>query len=164
MICLSLFCKTYPLAHPIFFLTTALNMTERPTTYITIRKPGNIDKMYHELDKATANDGLVRAALTVLQDSVHNITMETNKLNLHVINHKQQIDQLESKVSRWLTVITIFDPHLSLRGIQPSPLELCTIHYLQGSATPDYQFVGMRNFHVARRPCSRVGLGQESPL
>lgn len=75
-------------------------MTERPTTYITIRKPGNIDKMYHELDKATANDGLVRAALTVLQDSVHNITMETNKLNLHVINHKQQIDQLESKVSR----------------------------------------------------------------
>ena len=98
MICLSLFCKTYPLAHPIFFLTTALNMTEKPTTYITIRKPGNIDKMYHELDKATANDGLVRAALTVLQDSVHNITMETNKLNLHVINHKQQIDQLESKV------------------------------------------------------------------
>ena len=134
-------------------------MTERPTTYITIRKPGNIDKMYHELDKATANDGLVRAALTVLQDSVHNITMETNKLNLHVINHKQQIDQLESKVSRWLTVITIFDPHLSLRGIQPSPLELCTIHYLQGSATPDHQLVGMRNFHVARRPCSRCRIG-----
>ena len=56
--------------------------------------------MYHELDKATANDGLVRTALTVLQNSVHNITMETNKLNLDVINHKQKINQLESKVSR----------------------------------------------------------------
>ena len=100
MICLSLFCQTYSLAHLIFFLTTALNMTERPTTYITIRKPGNTDKIYHELNKATANDGLVRTALTVLQDSVHNISMETNKLNLDVINHKQQIDQLESKVSR----------------------------------------------------------------
>ncbi|KAK2547673.1 Pulmonary surfactant-associated protein D [Acropora cervicornis] len=75
-------------------------MTERPTTYITIRKPGNTDKLYHELDKATANDGLVRTALTVLQDSLHNITMETNKLNLDVINHKQQIDRLESKVKK----------------------------------------------------------------
>ena len=100
MICLSLFSQTYSLAHPIFFLTTALNITERPTTYITIRKPGNTDKIYHELNKATANDGLVRTALTVLQDSVHNISMETNKLNLDVINHKQQINQLESKVSR----------------------------------------------------------------
>ena len=69
--------------------------------YIIIStKQGNTDKTYHELDKEVGNDGLVRTTFTVLQNSVHNITMETKKLNLDVINHKQKIDQLESKVSR----------------------------------------------------------------
>ena len=129
-ISVSLFCQTYSIVHPIFFLTTALDTTKRPTAYITVStKPGNTDKMYHELDKARANDGLVRTALTVLQNSVHNITMETNNLNLDVINHKQKINQLESKVSRWSTVIKTFDPHLLLRGIQSNPLHWSCAQY-----------------------------------
>lgn len=55
--------------------------------------------MQREIDKVAVNEGLIRTALTVLQDSMTNLSTVTNKLNLDMITQKHKLNSLATKVS-----------------------------------------------------------------
>ena len=55
--------------------------------------------MQREIHKVAANEGLIRTALTVLQDSMTNLSTVTNKLKLDMITQKHKLDSLATRVS-----------------------------------------------------------------
>ena len=80
---------------------TALDTSQPQPIYSQVKVPqqGNSDGMQREIDKVAVNEGLIRTALIVLQNSMANLSMVTNKLNLDIITQKHKLDRLTTRVS-----------------------------------------------------------------
>lgn len=96
--------RVTPSSYSIFFVT-ALNTTPQPLlvpSHPQVNIPqGFTDGIQQELDKVTANEGLIRTAVTVLQHSMHNLGAVTNKLNVDLISQRHRLDRLGTRVSEY---------------------------------------------------------------
>lgn len=87
-----------------FFLTeTTPNKTPNktpqlpPPSQIVIK--GTADGLKQELGRLSQNEALIRNAITVLQNTMHELTKTENKLNVTLTTQKRRLDNLFSTVS-----------------------------------------------------------------
>lgn len=84
----------------LFFLTeTTPNKTPQPPPPSQVVIKGTADGLKQELGRLGQNEALIRNAITVLQNTMHELTKTENKFNVTLTTQKRRLDNLFSTVS-----------------------------------------------------------------